>query len=148
MYYGYDAVFFKTEDVEKALKELNVGKNALSQSPDNYHMTVKYHGKQEPSDETKTFMEKYHGTDIHCNIIGYGNDGKNEGLLLEGYQKNGTPCHITLSYSDESKAVNTGKMHFNLFEKPITITGKLYNSRDPELKDPEYSMDLVQDRER
>lgn len=61
-------------------------------------------------------------------IIGYGNDGENEGYKIElhgwkkFYRSNATP-HITISVSENGKPVNTGKIKFDKCEE-IDYTGR------------------------
>lgn len=60
-------------------------------------------------------------------VIGYANDGQNEGVLVElpdelkEYYHNQNPPHITLSLADGAKAVNTGKLNFESFPVPFNV---------------------------
>ena len=138
-FYGYDALFIKADVIEKLRKSLGIQDKQLANKPHDYHVTMKYHGKHEPTDKEKEFQTKNNGQQMKCTIIGYGNDGKNEGFLCKGYQKDGrTPFHITLSIADGARAVDTGKMSFTKFEKPIEISGRFYNSLDIHVQNPAY----------
>ena len=104
------------------------------------HVTVAYR----PGTE-KVFLDEL-GSDAVIRVLGYGNDGKNEGLLVEvaasspiiqealnkrvAPDKNGemkhVRMHITSSISDGSEAVNTKNLDFkpiNSSESPVTLTG-------------------------
>lgn len=58
------------------------------------------------------------GTQCNVTVIGYANDGENEGYLVEipnalkTFYENDAPPHITISISETGKPVNTGKLHF------------------------------------
>lgn len=83
------------------------------------------------------------GSDAIIRVVGYGNDGQNEGLLVEivaapqiikktleeqvipdgagGYKP--FPTHITLSIAEGAKAVNTRNLKFKRLETPVYFTG-------------------------
>ena len=73
------------------------------------------------------------GNDAKITAIGYGNDGKNEGLLVKIEADDPelqatcdtleTP-HITLSVSDEGRAKDTAFLDFSPLEHPFEITGR------------------------
>lgn len=73
------------------------------------------------------------GSGTKIRAIGYGNDGKNEGLLVEvetddpvikqAYEALETP-HITLSVSEDGQAKDTINLEFKPLETPIEIAGK------------------------
>lgn len=83
------------------------------------------------------------GSNASIRAIGYGNDGQNEGLLVEviaddpAIQKvideraepdeTGTmrsfPVHITLSIADGAEAVNTRNLNFEPLATPVELTG-------------------------
>ena len=60
-------------------------------------------------------------------VIGYANDGHNEGYLVElpeGFKEhyhNQNPPHITLSLADGARAVNTGKLNFEQLAEPFNV---------------------------
>jgi hypothetical protein len=72
------------------------------------------------------------GTTIQFHIVGYGNNGKNEGVKVElsssepalqrMIEKLQTP-HITIAVSSRGKPVDTRMLHFKEIE-PITLTGE------------------------
>ena len=80
------------------------------------HITMAYRPDPDKFKEVLPFV----GTTQHFEVIGYGNDGKNEGFLVE--LKSHVPYygaeqqHITLSVSQDGKPVDTFKLDFN---KPI-----------------------------
>lgn len=80
------------------------------------HITMAYRPDADKFKEVLPFV----GTTQQFEIIGYGNDGKNEGFLVE--LKSHVPYygaeqqHITLSVSQDGKPVDTFKLDFN---KPI-----------------------------
>jgi len=73
------------------------------------------------------------GSEARIIAVGYGNDGKNEGLLVrveaddpvvqEACDALKTP-HITLSISKDGQAKNTAFLDFSPLEHPIEITGR------------------------
>ena len=100
-------------------------------------------------DDTKVLLDSLED-DAKINIIAYGNDGKNEGLLVDVEadeaiknildnviepDKNGelkhVPTHITLSIADGAKAVDTRNLDFQKLEQPVSITGsyKLFSKK-------------------
>lgn len=104
------------------------------------HVTVAYR----PSSE-KIFLDEL-GSDAIIRVLGYGNDGKNEGLLVEvaasspiiqktlnervAPDKNGemkaVRMHVTISISKDGEAVDTRNLDFKPIqssEPPITIMG-------------------------
>lgn len=65
----------------------------------------------------ETFVQNL-GRECDVRIVGYANDGRNEGLqaaldneLMPMYQGSARP-HITVSYSDGARAVDTGSLQF------------------------------------
>lgn len=76
------------------------------------------------------YPEKMHGLRFPITIIGYGNDGKNEALLVElpksvidmNIYGGADKPHITLSVSSDAKPVDSWKLHFQ-FVWPWTIWG-------------------------
>lgn len=72
------------------------------------------------------------GSELRIKIVGYGNDGKNEGLrvcidtsnqeLQSMIERIAIP-HITIAVSDDGKPVNTKNIRFDDIE-PIELTGK------------------------
>lgn len=137
-FFGYDAYFITREEIEMVRKQIGAEAKELDRAPDTYHVTLQFYGKSEPSAEEKEEQKRLRGSVKEFVVIGYGNDGKNEGLLCEGTQENGTPYHVTLSFSSDSKPVNTGRMKFERLDKPIRVNGVFYNSLDKVVKTEKY----------
>lgn len=119
------------------------------------HVTVGYR-----PDASKMFLNAL-GSDAKIDIIGYGNDGQNEGVLVRveakdsGIQKtlnervapdqNGelkpVLMHITLSIAENAEAVNTRNLEFTELKEPVSISGsyKLFR-KDGELIDKESTI--------
>ena len=72
------------------------------------------------------------GSNAKITAIGYGNDGRNEGLLVKvesddpeiqaAVDEVAVP-HITLSYSKDSHPMYTSGLEFTPLEQPFKITG-------------------------
>ena len=80
-----------------------------------------------PPGSNKKLNEQLLGGYYDFKIIGYANDGQNEGVLIElpeelkQFYHNENPPHITVSLADGAKAVNTGKLNFELFPVPFNV---------------------------
>ena len=148
-FYGYDAICFDKQDIENLLKEKNLESGVLDKLPESYHLTIQFHGRKKPSSEQLQSLSEIYGKPVEVKILGYANDGKNEGFLCEGHQKDGRPFHITLSISEDGKAVDTGHIfpidkdgniiessneNFQMFDEPVVIQGVCLNSQDPRAK--------------
>lgn len=116
-FFNYNELFTKVEKIRK---------NPLKNTKTKPHITFKY----SPID---VFPELF-GEKIEVQIIGYGNDGNNEGLKVIATSKNTILTqminnidvpHITLAVSDSGLAVNTKNLNFESIE-PIKIMGE-YN---------------------
>lgn len=109
----YFGVFFDPEDLPIKGKLKNVICNP--------HITFEFLPEQVPSNLL--------GEKVTVTVIGYGNDGQNEGLTVklphyvEDYYKNNATPHITLSIAEGAKAVNTKNLVFTEI-RPVTITGQ------------------------
>lgn len=113
--YIYVGCFVNKQELNVLTK--NIRKNPLPQAIENPHITFQY----KPS----TVDEGLFGAKIQVKVTGYCNNGTNEGLLVELFSHNKeisdminrikTP-HITLSLSDNGKAVDTRLLKFS----PIT----------------------------
>lgn len=119
--YRYVGCFFPQEDLSTYIRPLNCSPLAkLIACP---HITFSY--KPEFVDES-LFGEK-----LIVRAVGYGNDGRNEGLkvelvsaspkLAEAFQNIAVP-HITLSISNDAEPVNTRYLVFDAIE-PFELTG-------------------------
>ena len=91
-------LFFDSNDLPKG---------TLVKDITNKHVTLKY----KPTVNDIKLYNNFLGTEAECQIIGYGNDGANEGLFVEldntvPYMGADRP-HITLSVAEGAKAVNT-----------------------------------------
>ena len=108
---------------QKQLLDKVTEKNRLSRIIQYPHVTFCY----EPAEVDKSLFGKI----VKIKAIGYGNDGKNEGLLVEVYSDNlqiskmaeciVTP-HITVSVAENEKAVNTRFLEFTKME-PFELEG-------------------------
>lgn len=101
------------------------------------HITTAYH-----PDIKELFLDSL-GSEAKIQVIAYGNDGKNQGLLVEVEaddpaiqkalvervapdntgEKKPVPIHITLSISDDAEAVDTRNLHFEPLEVPVELKG-------------------------
>ena len=108
----------------------------LKNSVENPHITINF-----APNETQLHLEEL-GSEARVFAVGYGNNGKNEGLLVKVESEN--PIinkaikdikvpHITLSYSDDSHPMYTSGLTFSPFERPVELSG--YNSYCIHLKD-------------
>lgn len=118
----YVGCFFDYDELKQKIEAL--GKKRLDKTIMNPHITFEYRPE---SVNTKLFGEK-----IRARIIAYGNNGENEGVKVEIYSDNPMLCemasniavpHITLSISENGKAVNTRYLDFTPIE-PFEIVGK------------------------
>ena len=101
------------------------------------HVTTAYRPGVE-----KLFLDSL-GSGASIRVIGYGNNGQNEGLLVEvaaddpAIQKTlneriapdstgelkSVPTHITLSIAEGAEAVNTKSLNFEPLNAPVELTG-------------------------
>jgi len=77
------------------------------------------------------------GDIIPVEIIGYANDGLNEGFLCTLpdeidclYHHEHVPPHITISYDSESSPNRTGYMEFMKLDEPYTLLGRFGMFKD------------------
>lgn len=124
----YVGLFFDKKE-EEFIKSLEV--NSLDCLNDLLHCTFKYH----PS-EYQLFNEIV-GQSFEIYLIGYGNDGNNSGFEISlpdelvkyymNYDEEKTDMlkipHITVSLSENAKAVDTKNLKFVPLEKPIKVIG-------------------------
>lgn len=108
----YFGVFFKQED----LPRVGTLENVIC----NPHITFEFRPERVPSDLL--------GQEISVTVVGYGNDGQNEGLAVKipdeaaAHYKNDAQPHVTLSIATGAKAVNTKNLEFADIA-PVTVTG-------------------------
>ncbi len=86
------------------------------------HVTLAYL----PTEEQKHVLDQYVGQEFTVTVIGYGNDGQNEGYMVRlpndlPYFNKATP-HITISVKKGANPVNTGYIAFEPI-KPFELTG-------------------------
>lgn len=85
----------------------------LDKTIENQHVTAVY----QPCDSVYLDLLQHLGQECEMEILGYGNDGKNEGLLVQLHSdlpyRGAEKQHITLSISKDGKAVNTAFLDFD-----------------------------------
>jgi hypothetical protein len=100
-------------DIATLHKTIKVG-NRLEKLIENPHVTFQFRPETAP---TSLFGEK-----VCVKVVGYGNDGKNEGLKVEVFANNQMLSkmakeilvpHITISVSADGKPVDTAKLTFH-----------------------------------
>lgn len=131
----YQAIFLDDKSVTKVLKRQ---KNQLPKNPNAIHCTFKYNPSNK---EIEEFTCKLLGKRMNLRVIGYYSDGNNSGfevalteeqesvytnshtVLKNGIQKvERTTPHITVSMSEDAKAVDTGLLPFEPIE-PFNVSG-------------------------
>lgn len=127
LYYG---IFFDDES-KKIISSLDV--NKLEEVPDDFHVTFRYL----PNDDER--VNDAIGKWFTLKIVGYQNNGKNSGLLIEipdeikkyyihKYEKDGKEIpiipHVTLSISSDSKNRYTRNLNFKKLDKPVLVKGR------------------------
>lgn len=109
-------------DFQNAINEIRI--TPLKNDIQNPHITFAY--------KPKEVDQSLFGTLIQIKIVGYGNDGDNEGLKVQlsssnpqmQYMINKLEMpHITIAVSNKGKPVNTKRLIFEEIE-PIELTGK------------------------
>ena len=117
----YIGCFFAPEDVEAAM--LTQPRQRLSRTILHPHVTFVY--------RPDTVPEALFGLPVTVKAVGYGNDGENEGLLVEfsDLPEDLAPLaaripvpHITLSVSETGKPVNSRYLSFRSID-PFFLTG-------------------------
>ncbi len=117
----YIGCFLQNSEFQNSVR--NIRKNNLKNDIINPHITFVY--------KPIIIDHSIFGEIIKIKITGYGNDGVNEGVSVSVFSENNIIMdlfskleapHITISLSDEGKAVNTRYLHFNEIE-PIEISG-------------------------
>lgn len=99
----------------------------LSVTPGHLHVTLSFRGGIESA------HEEFLGEVVKVRVVGYGNDGKNEGLKVELESTNPelqkicdeleTP-HITLSVSRDARNRDTRNLAFEPLEEPLEFVGR------------------------
>lgn len=133
VYYG---VFFNDTDkffnyVREQLSSQGITNEPLNEQTLHPHITFGF--KQKPDDAFNE-LNKING----IKVIGYGNDGKNEGISCELPDKfkslyhGADVIHITLSKTHDSKAIDTAYIDYKPLAKPFYISGRAgayYNNK-------------------
>lgn len=126
----YTGVFFNKQELLKKVDVLETER--LARIITDPHVTFKFRPTMV---DTSLFGEK-----VAVEVIGYGNDGKNEGLFVSLHTENTvlaemakeiTVPHITVSVSTDGKPVDTGKLSFEPLSIPFTIEG-IFGAFTPE----------------
>lgn len=119
--YEYIGCFFDKEELFR--KVSHIRKNLLPNEKKHPHITFVYAPETVPTD--------LFGEIISVTVIGYGNDGHNEGLqvtlstshpVLNAMIAQISVPHITLAVSDDGQAVNTKNIPFSPVE-PFSLIG-------------------------
>lgn len=141
--YIYTGVFFDKEYIEDTVNRY-ITKDRLARVIKNPHVTFTY--------KPEEVNPRLFGTMVVFVVIGYANDGKNQGLqvviarpnarLAPEYVKIGNP-HVTISVSADGKPVDTGKMIFTPIEQPFNIHGYYgaFNGKEVVTYDEEADME-------
>ncbi len=118
----YVGCFVKFEALQTAIN--GIRKNPLENDIQEPHITFAY----KPLDVNQSLF----GKKVSIKIVGYGNDGQNEGLKVQLHcdepdvqsmiDQIEVP-HITIAVSSEGKSVNTKGLQFESID-PIEMTGK------------------------
>lgn len=119
--YEYVGCFFDYRELAELVTPIR--KDALKNNKLTPHVTFEY--------KPDTVLTELFGTAITATIIGYGNNGENEGLkvvlssdneIINRMSRKIEVPHITLAVSDVGKAVNTRYLDFAPIA-PIKIVG-------------------------
>lgn len=102
------------------IKDKNLG-GTLENKVNTPHVTLEFRPKVIPNEIL--------GNEVEIKVTNYGNNNRNEGykvVLPQEYERyfKGKIPHITLSYSNESKALDTKNIKFDK-EKSLTLIGKV-----------------------
>ena len=108
-----------------SFKDKMVTSNSLDIIISGPHVTLAYN----PNELQKKMLMPYIGREVDVKVIGYANDGNNEGYQVElpswlPYFNKAIP-HITISISKNSRPVKTGYLEFNAIEETFTLKGKV-----------------------
>ena len=110
--YIYTGAFIDAKILNGAISFL--GKSRLAKLIEFPHVTFQF--------KPETVAESLFGEKIYIKVLGYGNDGKNEGLRVEAFATNQLLAdmineisvpHITVSVSADGKPVDTAKLSFS-----------------------------------
>ena len=119
--YEYVGCFLDYGELSEKVKDLR--RDPLQNDKRNPHVTFEY--------MPAVVNEALFGQEILVTIVGYGNNGENEGLqvslssdnaIIDGMIRRIDRPHVTLAVSDSGQAVNTKFLDFYRVE-PIRIVG-------------------------
>lgn len=127
----YHGIFFDKDDIASYKEHLGIDTPFLPDVVENPHVTFGF--RVEPVDGFDELFASYTDSDGLVLIVGYGNDGGNEGFLVKidseiaafyqgqiyGRDGNGDIyAHITISYDRASgrKPVDTGSIDFDMLD--------------------------------
>lgn len=118
----YFGIFFDKNDVVEAAGA--VGTNRLARVIETPHITFAFR-KEMPAE-----FEALLGSEVSVPVVGYANDGRNEGLevtldpsLLPMYN-GASSVHVTVSVANGAKPVDTGKLRFAPVDSDLTLVGR------------------------
>lgn len=122
MKYKYIGCFFDLEE-SRALRRLSRFRG-LKKRIKSLHVTIEYDPEEVDTD--------LFGEEIEVRVTGYGNNRRNEGLLVEAHSDNPViqamldrieVQHITLSRALAAESVDTKNLEFRKI-KPLTVKGR------------------------
>lgn len=120
--FTYVGCFLEFEEFQSAIKCIR--KNPLENNIEEPHVTFSYRPKE--------VIQSLFGERIHITMVGYGNDGQNEGIRVRLEADNPVihdminqieVPHITIAVSGDGKPVNTKNLDFEDID-PIKMKGK------------------------
>ena len=113
----FEGIFFDRDEVLK-LAEL-IGTERLEHVAKHPHVTTSIYPKK--------VLESYTiGEKVKCEIVGYGNDGQTEGVLVklpEGKPCNNTIPHIMISNVEGAKTADTSLLVFEMLPQSVYLEG-------------------------
>ncbi len=126
----YTGLFVDSRELHEKIKNIP-GAKRLERLVENPHVTLWYY-----RDGHKEIPTSEYGRIVDIRIVGYANDGSNEGVKIEltgidrsngqdklsGIVDDNKTHHITISLGPDAKAVDTGMLDFVPIE-PIELTG-------------------------
>lgn len=120
--FNYVGCFVKFEDFQSSIRDIR--RNPLKNDIQDPHVTFAY--------RPENVNQALFGEKIHIWLVGYGNNGKNEGLKVKLESDNAAVQamidqvkvpHITISVSYDGKPVDTKELEFADID-PIEMEGK------------------------
>lgn len=131
----YHGVFFDRNRLDELVDGNIPNRHGLPREIRNPHVTFGFHSQP---------VEGFHdGMGVNgFRIIGYGNDGVNEGLLvripkrMRRYYQGASQAHITLSLAEGGQPKDTAKLDFTPLDKPFILDGGITQSVMPKQRKP------------